>query len=165
MSRPVYVQLTANGNNIIGEPTHFGPNNEYADMIECYKFSEGSRAAIDRRTGRMHGDLQYDEIAVWKEVCKASPLIQKAMTHNELIEGKFLFSRATYSGDGTYEQYWTVTIGGGRVASIERTSPDCREPGTANNEMWERVGFVFENITWSHNVGSTEHTDSWSSRA
>ena len=77
------------------------------------------------------GRRQYQPLMIRKRIDKSSPLIAKALTENQVIEGQFKFFRPNPSGDGTTEQFYTVEIKQGRVASIKQINPDTIQPASS----------------------------------
>jgi type VI secretion system secreted protein Hcp len=73
----------------------------------------------------------------------------------------FKFYRPSLAGDGTTEQFFTVEIFEGRIASIKRVSPDCIDPASSADPPTEEVSFVFHTIRWVHVASGVEHQDNW----
>jgi len=156
--------LKANGNDIAGEPESFeGAAGSLADSIEYLCFMDDVTTAREAGSALATGERRYSPVRILKRVDKSTPLIAKALSMNEVIEGKFEFRRPSPVGDGTREHYFTIQIFNGRVDSIQRTSPDVTELNTPR-PMQEWVSFVFEKIIWTHVPGGTEHQDSWRER-
>ena len=101
-------------------------------------------------------------IRIVKRIDKSSPLIAKALVENQVIEGAFKFFRPNPNGDGTTEQFYTVTIKQGRIASLNQYVPDTIVPATSTEPPLEEVAFVFHTISWTYTNGGVTHEDSWS---
>ncbi|MFZ0451662.1 MAG: type VI secretion system tube protein TssD, partial [Desulfatiglandaceae bacterium] len=110
------------------------------------------------------GERTYEPIRIRKRIDKSSPLLAKALCQNEEIEGEFRFYRPNPAGDGTTEQYYTIVIQKGTVASITRVSPDVIDPASASEPATEEVSFVFGYIRWTYVPDGVEHVDAWSER-
>lgn len=159
MAETVHLYLKANGNDIQGESTQTSLGRD--DSIECLFFEDSVRTAREKGSGMATGRRTYEPITFRKRIDKSSPLLAKALCNNEVIEGTFKFFRPSPNGDGTTQQFFTVEIAEGRVASIKRTSPDTIDPASASEPATEEIGFVFHTITWTYEEGGVVHTDNW----
>ncbi len=160
MAQAVYLFLKANGEDVKGESTVTSMGRE--DSIECLAYEFGVRAAREAGSGLATGRRKYEPIRIRKRIDKATPLIARALTQNEVVEGTFKFYRPSWVGDGTEEQFFTVEIQQGRVSSIQRLSPDSMDPAASARPMEEMVELLFGEITWTHEDGGISHMDSWS---
>jgi type VI secretion system secreted protein Hcp len=159
MSETVHLYLNANGNAIQGESTQ--ASMERADSIECVSFEHSVSTAREAGSGMATGRRQFTPIRILKRIDKATPLLLKALCNSEVIEAVFKFFRPNPAGDGTDEQFFTVEIKNGRVASERQYVPLTLHPETANDPPLEEVTFIFQNITWTYTAGGITHTDSW----
>jgi len=159
MAETVHLELKANGTAIQGESTQTSLGRE--NTIECLYFEDSVRTAREKGTGMATGRRTYEPIVLRKRIDKSSPLLAKALCNNEVVEGVFRFFRPSPSGDGTTQQFFTVEIAEGRVAGIERTSPDTIDPASSAEPPTEEVSLVFHTITWTYEDGGVTHTDNW----
>lgn len=159
MAETVHLFLKANGQDIKGNSSITSLGRE--DSIECLSFVDSVRTAREKGSGVATGRRTYEPIIIRKRIDKSSPLLAKALCNNEVIEGTFKFYRPSPSGDGTTEQFFTVEIAEGRVASVKRVSPDVIDPASSQEPPTEEVGFVFHTITWTYEDGGVTHTDDW----
>jgi type VI secretion system secreted protein Hcp len=162
MAMTVHLNLKANGTQIKGESTIESMDRK--DTIECLSFEDSVRTAREASTGMASGERTYEPIKITKRIDKSSPLLAKALCNNEVIDAKFRFYRPNPAGDGTTQQFFTVSIEEGRIASITRNSPDVIDPASSNSPPVETVSFVFGKIIWTHEIESVEHIDHWSQR-
>lgn len=162
MAMTVHLYLTANGTKIDGDSTI--ESLDRADSIECLSFEDSVRTAREHAHGMASGERTYEPIRIVKRIDKSSPLLAKALCNNEVIEATFKFFRPSPAGDGTTEQFFTVEIQEGRIASITRVSPDVIDPASANAPPTEEVSFVFGYIRWAYEPDGVEHIDHWSQR-
>ncbi|MBK8232236.1 MAG: type VI secretion system tube protein Hcp [Candidatus Eisenbacteria bacterium] len=163
MAETVHLYLKANGADIQGEPTQTSLGRE--NSIECVYFQHSVRTAREAGSGMATGRRSYDPIVIRKRIDKSSPLIAKALCNNEVIEGVFKFFRPNPAGDGTTEQFYTIEIKQGRVASLKEVSPDCLDPVSTNAPPLEELGFVFHTISWTYTNGGVMHEDTWNANA
>jgi type VI secretion system secreted protein Hcp len=159
MAETVHLYLKANGADVKGESTQTSLGR--ADSIECLSFLDSVRTARERGSGQATGRRTYEPVKVTKRIDKSSPLLAKALCNNEVIEGIFKFFRPNPAGDGTTQHFFTVEIKEGRVAAVDRFSPDVSDPASALMPPTETVSFVFHNITWTYEDGGVTHHDNW----
>lgn len=162
MAMTVHLYLTANGTKIDGDSSILSLDRE--NSIECLSFEDSVRTAREASSGVASGERTYEPIRVVKRIDKSSPLLAKALCNNEVIEAGFKFFRPSPAGDGTTEQFFTVEIQEGRIASVVRVSPDTIDPASANAPPTEEVTFVFGYIRWCYETDGVEHIDHWSQR-
>jgi type VI secretion system secreted protein Hcp len=162
MAMTVHLFLKANGQDIEGDSTITSMDRE--NSIECLSFSDSVRTAREASSGMASGERTYDPIRIVKRIDKSSPLLFKALTNNEVIEAIFRFYRPNPSGDGTTQQFYTIKINQGRIASYQRVSPDVIDPASANAPPTEEVSFVFGEIIQTYEPDGVEHQDTWSER-
>ncbi|MGF1468702.1 MAG: type VI secretion system tube protein TssD [Sandaracinaceae bacterium] len=159
MAETVHLYLRANGEEIQGESSQTSLGR--ANSIECIFYRDSVRTAREVGSGLATGRRAYEPTVILKRIDKATPLIAKALRGNQQIDGTFKFFRPSPTGDGTTEHFFTVEIGEGRVAFIERESPNVFDPAAANEPPLERVGFVFHTVTWTYEPGGQSDVDNW----
>lgn len=159
MAETVHWFLTLNGEAIQGESTQTSLGRE--NSIECLSFMDSVRTAREAGSGMATGRRTFEPIEVRKRIDKSSPLLARGLCNNETVEGTFKFFRPAPSGDGTTEHFFTVEIAEGRLASIERVSPDTIDPASATAPPIELVKVVFHNITWTYESTGASHHDNW----
>jgi type VI secretion system secreted protein Hcp len=98
-------------------------------------------------------------LRIRKAIDRSSPLLLKALTDNQVVEGTFRFYRPSPTGDGTTEQFYTVAIKQGRVTSVRQYLPDTLDPGTVGHPPLEEVTFSFGSISWTFTDGGITHED------
>ncbi len=159
MAETVHLYLEANGTPIKGESTQTSLGRQ--DSIECLYYESGVKTARESGSGMATGRRQYTPIMIRKRIDKSTPLIAKALCDNEKIQGVFKFFRPNPTGDGTTEQFFTVSIKNGRVSSQTQRSPDSFDPALSNRPEFEEVEFIFHTIDWTYTNGGVTHTDTW----
>ncbi len=159
MAETVHLYLKANGKDIKGDSTQVSLGRE--NSIECVAYEQSVKTARESGTGMMTGRRQYEPLRIVKRIDKASPLIMKALTGNENIDGVFKFFRPNPTGDGTTEQFYTVEIKKGNVASVRELVNSTLDPELVHNPPLEEVTFVFRDIKWTYTNGGITHEDTW----
>jgi len=159
MAETVHLFLKANGKDIKGESTQTSLGRE--GSIECISYEQEVISAREAGSGIASGRRQYTPLKVVKRVDKASPLLIKALTDNEVVEGTLKFFRPNPTGDGTTEQFYTVAFKSGRINSVKQLVPDTLVPASSTAPMLEEVTFVFHTINWTFTNGGVSHEDTW----
>ena len=159
MAETVHLYLKANGVDVQGQSTQTSLGRE--NSIECVHLMTSVRTARETGSGMATGRRQHDPIVIVKRIDKSSPLLAKALCLNEVIEGVFKFFRPNPTGDGTTEQFYTIKITKGRVASHKQWVPDTINPASTNAPPLEEVSFVFHSIEWTFTDGGVTHADTW----
>jgi len=162
MAETVHLFLKSNGSDVAGDATQTSLGR--ADSIECLFYDFSVKTAREAGSGMATGRRQYDPIMIRKRVDKATPLIFKAMVENSMIEGVFKFYRPNPIGDGTTEQFFTVKITNGRIASQHIFNPDTIVPVSSTMPTMEEISFVFHSITMTITDGGIEHEDTWNAQ-
>lgn len=151
----VHLYLKSNGEDIQGESTQTSLGR--ANSIECLSFKMGGAMQLVAASGAPSGRRTYEPIVFRKRIDKSSPLLWRALSRNEVIEGSFRFFRQ--SPDGTTEHFFTIELGSGRISAIRTISPDTVDPATAKQPPYEEVSIVFQTIRWTYVKGGVQHQD------
>jgi type VI secretion system secreted protein Hcp len=160
MAETVHLFLKANGSQVKGDSSQTSAGRE--NSIECLFFDFNVLTAREAGSGMATGRRQYQPILIRKRVDKATPLLFKALTNNEKIQGVFKFYRPNQAGDGTTEQFFTIEIEDGRVSSQKLVNPDTIVPASSTQPPMEEITFHFASITQTIENGGITHQDTWS---
>jgi type VI secretion system secreted protein Hcp len=160
MAETVHLFLKANGTEIKGESTQVSLGRE--GSIECLYYEQAVDTAREASSGLASGRRQYRPLLIRKRMDNSSPLLMKALTENQVVEGTFKFYRPNPTGDGTTEQFYTVAFKQGRVNSVKQIVSDTIVPASSTFPPMEEITFVFHTIGWTFNNGGVTHEDSWS---
>lgn len=160
MAETVHLYMKANGSDVKGESSQVSLGRK--DSIECLTYEQKVITAREAGSGMATGRRQYEPLKIVKRIDKSSPLIMKALVENAKIDATFKFFRPNPKGDGTTEQFYTVAIKDGRVASAKQLVPNTIEPATSTEPPMEEVTFVFHTINWTFTDGGVSHEDTWS---
>ena len=138
---------------------------ERANTIEVLSFSQASRITFSRATGLATGRRFHDPIVFTKRIDRATPRLREALIRNETVNGAFRWFRPNPSGDGTTEQFFTITFSGGRITGTTALLPNTLDAASAALPPMEEIQMIFNGIVWTHHSGGIETTDSWTSTA
>jgi type VI secretion system secreted protein Hcp len=145
MALNLYLELTAGGIKVEGEPTEPPAGRE--NDIECFSFE--SSVALTRAAGTMTstGRRKHDAIVVTKRIDKSTPRIAQALVANDRSLGAiFRFFRADPLGQSAH--FYTVEIREAGITSQKHLSPETFDPVKRDLPAIEVVSFIFERIIW-----------------
>jgi type VI secretion system secreted protein Hcp len=157
MAETVHLFLKANGADIHGESAQTSLGRE--GSIECFAYEHAVSTAREAGSGMATGRRQHQPLLVRKPIDRASPLIMKALSENQVIEATFRFYRPDPSGDGTTQHFFTVGIKQARVTGIKQFVPDVLDPAAAGEPPQEEVTFTFASIQWTHETEGITHQE------
>ena len=158
----VHLYLKVNGKDIQGESTQQSLGR--AGSIECVYYEQKGIMTQAAGSGMSTGRRQYEPILIRKRIDKSTPILKRAFAKNEVVEGTFKFFRPSPAGDGTTQQFYTVSFGNGRIASVKDYVPDASKPETSNLPPFEEVTFIFSRINWTYTDGKVTSEDNLSGR-
>ena|GEM_PF-192456 len=150
-SHETYMRVRVNGTDIEGDVRR----EKREGQIEVLSFEHSVTTAREAGSGLATGRRQYQPLLVRKRIDKASPLLMKALTNNEVAEVSIEFYRPNPTGDGTEELFYTVQLRNARVSSVQMVQEEGQPP-------MEEISFVFHTITWTYTNGGVTHEDTWS---
>ena len=158
MAQTVHLKLKAAGRDVKGD-SHI-QSLDRKDTIECLQFSDASTAARDPATGWSTGRYKFEPLTVVKRIDPATPSIVKALTHNQKVEGTFMFFRP-HPTTGEEEMFFCIDFAEGRISHIKRVSPDVTDPAAAMEPPTEEIGILFSHARYLWCDGNLEHTVDW----
>ncbi len=152
------LSLKINGADVAGEdPRHEG-------SIEFVYYQHSVTTARDASSGLATGKRVHNPIIIRKHIDKATPLLLKALVQNQSVDGIFKFFRP--NTDGQEENFYTVEIKGGRIATVNELSPDnVSNAGGGGPGPLEEVSFTFNTIKWRFEPTGVEFQDGVSNKA
>ncbi|MBC8074063.1 MAG: type VI secretion system tube protein Hcp [Deltaproteobacteria bacterium] len=159
MAETVHGFFKFNGSDVQGESSQVSLGRE--GSVECLYFEHEVGTAREAGSGLATGRRQYKPLVIRKRIDKSTPLFAKALCDNEKVEGTFKFFRPNPTGDGTTEQFYTIEIKNGRLASFKQISPDSSQPALSTMPEMEEISIIFHTITWTYSNGGITHQDTW----
>jgi type VI secretion system secreted protein Hcp len=159
MAQTVHLFLKIGGNDVKGESRQTSEGRE--GSIECSYFEGDVVTAREQGSGLSTGRRAFKPLVIRKAIDKSSPLLLKALSKNQTVDGVFKFYRPNPSGDGTTEQFYTVEFKNGRVAAVKQMVQFTEAGSDRDVPPMEEVQFVFSEIIWRYEQGGVEHTDNW----
>lgn len=135
-SNTVFVKITANGNELIGESQFFDRDSEqWTDVLE---FNNSITVQSDRSSGLATGRRQHSPIVITKRIDKSTPLLMQALANNEVIELEIEFERRNQD-EGFIETYYRVETTDGRITGIRKNA------GLLGGDT-ETISFTYQTI-------------------
>lgn len=157
MADPISLTISSNGTNIPGDSTLTSLSR--ANTIEVLSMEQQVSRAFDRSTLRASGRRIYAPVRFTKRLDRSTPLLRKALVNNEVVAGNFRWFRPNPLGDGTTQQFFTLTFTDGRITRCTLRLPDTLMPDTASLPPMEDVELTFGEITWTWTNGGIEFED------
>jgi type VI secretion system secreted protein Hcp len=154
MAENVYVKVTANGKQILGESSRKSKGRD--GLIECRQIHMGARTGVDSKTGKGTGSVTFDDFVLVKPLDRASPLLYQALCKNERIEVEALFYRPSKE-NGEAEHFYSIIGKGGRITSHSQATADGMDPGSSNEEPCETLCLKFESISFTYPTENLEY--------
>lgn len=159
MTMSFKLEMTCNGEAVKGYSSVVSHGRE--DSIEGLEFSTEIITAREKGSGLATGRREHKAARIVKRVDKASPILARAITNNELVTATLSFYQPSRDGDGTTVHFYTVELTEGRIAGLNQISSNAIDPATANLAMMEELFIVYGVIRWSEEIDSVEHIDDW----
>jgi len=123
----------------------------HLDQILIYELSHG----LTRNQ-----NVNHQTVVVRKPVDKSSPLLNKAITENEILSCDFDFYRTNQAG--VNECYYKLRLIDATIKDIRLSSPDSlRNPGGQPTEM---IHFTYKSVLWEHCLAGTSAYSLWNDR-
>jgi type VI secretion system secreted protein Hcp len=130
------------------------------NSIECLYYRHGVALPRTAGPGPVTGRRTHEPLVVRKRIDKSSPLLARALTQNQVVDGVFKFFRLNPTGDGTTQHYYTTEISQGRITAIAQFVTDSASRAELANQPLEEVTFVFNQIAWTYELGGVTYVDS-----
>jgi len=151
MEYTVNLKLKIADNDVQGESPQV--DNDREGTIECLSFSLGVDTHRDMAKPTHAQGRVFTPVQITKRVDSSSPLLLKACSSNEKVDGVFMLYRPSPAGDSSSEHFYTVEISGARIQSVHQTSGH-------GIEATESISFVYSQIRWVFEPTGAEAVDS-----
>jgi type VI secretion system secreted protein Hcp len=138
---------------------------ERANTIEVLSFSQPARISFARATGQATGRRFYEPIKFTKRIDRSTPRLRQALAQNESVAGTFRWFRPNPAGDGTTQQFFTISFSEARVSGATLLLPDTMDPASATLPPMEEIQMVYSQIAWTFADGGVTFEDSWTATA
>ena len=105
-------------------------------------------------------NVNHQTLTIKKPVDKSSPLLNKAISENEVLSCEVDCYRTARSGAN--ELYYKIKLTNARITDIQLAIPHTITDNGAQPE--ESVSFTYESISWEHCIAGTSAYSLWSER-
>ncbi|MFW9995505.1 MAG: type VI secretion system tube protein TssD [Candidatus Odinarchaeota archaeon] len=134
-----------------------------AETIVGYQYSHNLYTPTDAASGLPTGKRVHGPITMVIQFDKSAPLLYTAWSTNEkLTEVIIRFYRPNPAGDGTTQQYFTVTLENAAIRSIRDFQQNTMNPDSYMS-LAKEISLVYQKITWTWEPEGLESTDDWES--
>ena len=146
-----YMRLTLNGTAVTGEVSvnQLGGVDVSSDHIECHAVN---LELIGGGTSR----LQATPLKIVKRIDQSTPLLARALSRNEVVQGTLRYFRLN-TDTGETEEYFNIVIDAGRVSSVRHWTPNNLDPAASQYPFMEEVSFTFQRLTFKDLIFGAEH--------
>jgi type VI secretion system secreted protein Hcp len=151
MAETVHLSLTLDGQAIQGESTQTSLGR--GNTIELLSFEYAVQKDGD---AKVPGDFK-----MVSRLDKAFPLIAHGLSANQVAAGTFKFFRPNPNGDGTTEQFFTITAASGKITSYDLWVPATNVPASATQPPLVQYTMSFEQVTLTYTNGAVTQQDDW----
>ncbi|ECD9611691.1 Hcp family type VI secretion system effector [Salmonella enterica subsp. salamae] len=105
-------------------------------------------------------NVNHQTLTITKPVDKSSPLLNKAISENEVLSCEFDLYRTSRAG--TNELYYKIKLTNARITDIQLGIAHAVNDSDAQPE--ESVSFIYESISWEHCIAGTSAYSLWIER-
>jgi len=159
MAQTIHLRIKIDGTDIVGESERTTLDRE--DTIQCASFTYQLVAPRDAATGKLAGRRQHGPVTITKRIDQTTPRLLKALCKSEPVnEALFMFYRPAATSGGAEEKYYSVKLKNGSITGIRQYGEQTVVAGQAEVLMMEEISFVFQTITWTHELNGATHSDS-----
>jgi type VI secretion system secreted protein Hcp len=130
--------------------------------IIIFAFDHDIVSPRDIASGLPTGKRQHNPITITKEIDKASPLLFSALCNNENLS-EVVFKYWKPSAAGKEQQYYTITLTNGNIASMKTFFPNMLIAENTRLPHMEQVSFTYQKIVWTFEDGGITAEDDWES--
>lgn len=129
----------------------------------CVGYQHEVKSPRDAASGLATGRRQHKPIVFIREIGKATPLLLKAMTENEVLTSVVMEVWGQGGASGVGQKLYTITLTNARCVGVRQWSDVGSNQVSPSSGAMEEVSFTYEKITWTWVNGGVTHEDSWSS--
>jgi type VI secretion system secreted protein Hcp len=116
----------------------------------------------DKSSGQITGSRKHHHVEILKLTDKTTPILYGFLTSTTSFKVSLQFYRNSGDSGGTSELYFSVTLDGSKIISIEMEAPDAFDEEISNHLAREKIKLSYDKIEWENHVCSTSGQDSWS---
>lgn len=150
-----YAEIRANGTPITGftSVASVGGVNVSSGHLECFAVNHEMFKTLEGGT-RVSTYTTHAPFKLVKRLDKATPLLYKALSENQVVTGKIKYFKE--SSDGTTELAFTIELLQGRITGVRHWSPNNLDSEAFNYPQLEEVSIVYGTIRFRDEKTGTE---------
>ena len=130
------------------------------DTIECIGYTHILNSIVDD-AGQPIGRNNHHPISILKRIDRSSVKLFRAMRNTEPCTAVFRFYRPNPIGDGTTQQFYTVTLEDAFITGIRQEVPNTMDTSTSMLAPMERISLTYNAIIETYNAVPDECGDEW----
>jgi type VI secretion system secreted protein Hcp len=159
MAMIIHMSVEGNTQGLISEAC--SPMEGREDTIHVMNMEYQAEIPWNEQDGRAQGHRIHHPIKLIKAIDRASPMLATALNSNELLTVTLQFYRYNPSGDGTEEQFYTITLEEANIVSIDLELPFTLAADSAKLPPMETLRLAFTKITATYEPDGIVTEDSW----
>lgn len=133
------------------------------DSSEVVELNHRLYMPLDQHRGTVSGKRVHEPVTLTKEIDTASPLLYQACAEGKTLD-ELSVEFYRINPQGMEELYYTITMKGVKVASVQAVLPNTKSPDKERLTHLEEVQLMYERIEWKHEEGY-EYMDAWADNA
>ena len=110
--------------------------------------------------GLPNGRRIHLPITVLKSLDRTSPMLYQALSDGELLT-KVVIDWYRMDGAGMEELYYRQILNNAQITAIDFIVEDQADVSNARIGHMEKVSFIYDSITWSHEIDGIEYEDNF----
>jgi type VI secretion system secreted protein Hcp len=156
MALPGYMNISAeNQGTIEGECDLEGRESSIVVLAATHSV----KLPTDSR-GLPNGRRVHLPITVLKSLDRTSPMLYQALSDGELLT-KVVIDWYRMDGAGMEELYYRQTLNNAQITAIDFIVDNAPDVGNSSIGHMEKVSFIYDSITWSHEIDGIEYEDNF----
>lgn len=156
MALPGYMNISAeNQGSIEGECDLEGREG----AVVVLAVTHNVKLPTDSR-GLPNGRRIHMPITILKSLDRTSPMLYQALSDGELLSS-LVIDWYRMDGAGMEELYYRQTLKNAQITGIEFIVEDDNGKNHSRIGHMEKVSFIYDSITWSHEIDGIEYEDNF----
>lgn len=156
MALPGYMNISAeNQGTIEGECDLEGREGS----IVVLSVSHSVKLPTDSR-GLPNGRRIHLPITILKTLDRTSPMLYQALSDGELLT-EVVIDWYRMDGAGMEELYYRQTLKNAQITAIDFIVEESSAGSNSSVGHMEKVSFIYDSITWSHEIDGIEYEDNF----
>ncbi len=156
MAIPGYMSINAENQGAIEGDCDL---DERVGFIVVLAMDHSVKLPTDQR-GLPNGRRIHMPITILKEVDRTSPMLYQALSDGELLTDVCIHWYRM-DGAGMEELYYKQTLKNAQVTAIDFVMESTSDFANSRIGHMEKVSFIYDSITWCHDIDGIEYEDNF----